>query len=68
MIKISQKHGKTTTYEEIGYFTDLNDFIENFPYTERQCIINIERELSKNGYFIFSDFDAPVKYQLLIIP
>lgn len=47
-------------------YNSLDEFINNFPYSERQCTIQIERELIRNGHFIFSDLGCPFDYMLTL--
>ena len=46
-------------------YESLEDFINNFPYSERQCIIQAEREINRNGFFIFGDSEDRVRYKLV---
>jgi hypothetical protein len=67
MIVILAKTNKSKQFYEFGTYKDLDDFIDNFPYAERQCIIQIERDLKKNNTFFFSEIESHYSFQLLII-
>jgi len=56
-----------TTIQNFGTYNSLDEFIDNFPFAERQDKEQIEKELDKNGYFKFSDFDCPYQYVLIRI-
>ena len=64
---VTQSDINTGTFQNPTFFYDsVFEFIMNFPYTERQCIVEVEDALNKNGYFIFGDFDCPIRYKLSI--
>mgnify|MGYP006190581887 CR=1 FL=1 len=46
-----------TPYGTMKYET-IEEFVDNFPFAERQCLIQVQRELTKNGFYRFSDFDC----------
>jgi len=67
MILISTGKRLTGFGEPDFYYNSLDEFITNFPYAERQCVFQIERELDINGYYIFSDPECPVDFRLSFI-
>lgn len=45
-------------------YTSIDDFIDNFPFAERQNNENVQNELNRKGYFIFGDIDCPFYFKL----
>lgn len=66
MVLISTGNRKTGKWEPTHCYNSLDEFILNFPLAERQCVLQIENELRKNAYFIFSDFYCPIDFKLTI--
>jgi hypothetical protein len=46
------------------FYDSLENFIDNFPFSERQCMFQIQQNLAQNGCFIFSDWDSPSDFLL----
>lgn len=67
MIQISTGNRLTGFGEPVFYFNSLDEFAANFPLAEHQCLIQIERELNRNGHYIFSDADCPVDFKLIVL-
>lgn len=61
---ISMYNLKTGIENNLLTYNSLDEFIDNFPFAERQDKEQVERELNKKGYFKFGDFDSPHQYIL----
>jgi len=55
---------KTKSKTYIQTYLTLDEFIDSFPFAERQCKTQIEQSLNKDKKFIFSDTDCPFDYLL----
>jgi hypothetical protein len=64
MVKIRIK--RANELENCSTYESIDEFIDNFPFAERQCTAQIERALERNGYYKFGDFDDPSRYVLTI--
>lgn len=64
---VAQSDISTGTFQKLTFFyNSLFEFIMDFPFAERQCIVEVENALDKNGHFIFGDFDCPIRYRLSV--
>ncbi|PHR42775.1 MAG: hypothetical protein COA32_17075 [Fluviicola sp.] len=54
----------TKCKEPLQTYNSLDEFIDSFPFAERQCKVQIEWSLSKHNQFVFSDMDCPYDYLL----
>lgn len=57
MIKVYSKN--TTTL-----YGSLDEFVENFPFAERQCKFQIECELKRKGFVKITDYHSPEEFIL----
>lgn len=64
MVLVGIKKPQTNEASNTFIYHSLDDFIDNFPFAERQCKDEIERALEQNGRFVFSDNDCPHLYVL----
>lgn len=46
------------------YFETIEDFVDNFPFGERQCKIQIERDLSKKGVYRYYELGSNLLFSL----
>lgn len=46
------------------YFQSIEDFVDNFPLGERQCEIQIERDIQKNGVYRYYEFGSNLLFSL----
>jgi hypothetical protein len=64
---VAQSNISTGAFQNPTFFyNSLFEFIMNFPFAERQCIVEVENALDKNGYFIFGDYDCPVRFKIYL--
>lgn len=57
MIKVCSN--KTTTF-----YDSVDEFVENFPFADRQCKFQIECELKRKGFVKIRDYDSPEEFIL----
>lgn len=63
-ILISMYNRKTKGKAYLHSYNSLDEFINSFPFAERQCKVQIEWSLNKHNQFVFSDMDCPCDYLL----
>jgi hypothetical protein len=68
MVKVGIRKPQTNESVNTLIYQSLDEFINNFPFAERQCKNEIEHDLEQKGRFIFSDSDCPHQYILTIHP
>lgn len=66
MVKVGIRKPQTNESLNTFIYQSMDEFIDNFPFAERQCKHEIERALEQKGMFVFSDSDCPHQYILTI--
>ena len=62
--KVQIFNRKTNNKSYLQIYNSLDEFIDSFPFAERQCKIQVEQTLNKSNQFVFSDMDCPCEYLL----
>lgn len=62
--KVHIYNRKTKGKAYLQTYNSLDEFMDSFPFAERQCKIQIEWSFNKNNQFVFSDMDCPFDYLL----